>query len=123
MPHADLQRFWRWTDRLRAEAPHASTLSEGGGEGGSCTAKKKHLSCRRHSDKSAAARKYDFTPGGMRELVGKAAERGVSTEQSMTGKREPGGAPSDETFVGDLKEREEEGVGFGWEETTANCPG
>lgn len=99
--------------------PHCLRV-EDGGWGECCTAKKNHLSCRRHSDKSVAARKYDFTPGGMRELVGKAAARGVSTEQSMMGQREPGGAPFD---VRDFKEREEKGVGFSWKETTANRPG
>lgn len=74
VPHADLQRFWRWTDRPRAEALHASTLSGGGGGvggglRGGVARPKKHLSCRRHSDKSVAARKYDFTLAGMREHV------------------------------------------------------
>lgn len=67
--HADLQRFWHWTDgpELKLCMPPHCLRGWGGAEGGGVARPKKHLSCRRHSDKSVAARKYDFTPGGMRE--------------------------------------------------------
>lgn len=55
-----------WTDPA---APHASQLYKGGGAQrrgtGSISQPEKHLSSRRHCDKSAAARKYDFTKRGM----------------------------------------------------------
>lgn len=40
VPHADLQRFWRWTDRPRAACLHTVWGRGGGAAGRCCTAKK-----------------------------------------------------------------------------------
>lgn len=116
-----VQRFWRWTDRPGAEALHASTLSGGGGkgEGGVMHGQKKNLSRRRHSDKSVAAKKYDFTPGGMREHVAKVCLRTVwawsKAWWDREREREPEGArlqPLMRRLLEALKNGEEDGVGF-----------
>lgn len=60
-----LEPLARAMDRPAAESKRGG--GEGAGYMGSVSQPEKHLSRRRHCNKSVAARKYDFTRQGMRE--------------------------------------------------------
>lgn len=121
LPHAALQRFWRWTDRPRAEALHASTLSGWGGCGEVLHGQKNvyHVGAtvtnqRRLENMISLWEECEHT------LLGCCA---LCKHSKAQWAREPRGArmhPLVRGLLDTVRNGEEEGVGYRWKETIAN---
>lgn len=125
--HAHLQRFWRWTDRPRAEALNASTLS-GGWSGGGCGevlhGQKSiyHVGATvtnqwRLENMISLREECECTLHGCCALCKHRAKHdGRKTLEVL-------GCTLMRRLLETLKNGEEEGVGLRWKETIANHPG